>query len=180
MRALWLTREHTQTILMHARDAAPHEACGLLAGHNGRVLRVIPAANVATEPETRYEIDPVALAQHLPGFAAAGLDLIGFYHSHPQGKPIPSPTDIRESHYPDAAYLIVGLRGNDPKLAAWRIQAGRVDAIALHIGDNPPPESVDDTLSPAQRVAIVMTACVAFALMLAISLALLPPAPPIP
>ncbi len=38
---------------------------------------------------------------------AAGLDLLGIYHSHPNGKNEPSQRDIERAYYPDAAYFVV-------------------------------------------------------------------------
>jgi hypothetical protein len=59
------------------------------------------------------------------------------------------------------------------------MRAGQVSEVPLHIGSTPPlPES--SALSPAQKTAILLSALIAFALLIVVSLSLLPPAPLIP
>jgi proteasome lid subunit RPN8/RPN11 len=179
MNALWLTPEQARMIAQHALDEAPREACGLIGGVDGRAEAVIPARNVAAEPETTYELDPRTLVEAMRQFHEAGLSLIGLYHSHPGGPPSPSQSDIALATYPDTAYVIVGLRAGEPELAAWRIRHGRVERLALHVGTEPPPADTGP-MSQAQKAAVILTALLAVAAFLAIAISLLPPAPRIP
>jgi proteasome lid subunit RPN8/RPN11 len=179
MNHLWLTEEQAKQIAHHARDEAPLEACGLIAGEGIRARKVIPVENIASEPQTRFIMDPAALSKHLPALEIAGLRLLGFYHSHPNGEPIPSPTDLREVTYPDVAHVIVGLKHRKPRLAAWSVRHGRVGRVELHIGDHPPELKQDPPLSRAQQAAIIITALIAFSIVVVVSLHLLPPAPSI-
>jgi proteasome lid subunit RPN8/RPN11 len=110
-------------IVAHARDEAPREACGLLAGRDGGITRVIRCANVHPTPTTRYVIDPREQLKAFRSIEAAGEELGGIYHSHPVSQPYPSPTDRAEAHYPDAFYLLVSLRTTDPEVRAFRIGA---------------------------------------------------------
>jgi len=180
---LWLSSALAKQIIAHAHEEAPHEVCGLLVGDAQQVTQVIPVANVAQDPEHHYMLDPHALSQHLPQIVNSGQELIGFYHSHPSGKPIPSPTDIKEAHYPDSVYLIVGLAAKHTEIAAWHINNLQVDRVNLHISDSPPefiatPETPD--LSTAQRNAIILSALFAVLMVITLSLALLPAPPPLP
>jgi hypothetical protein len=75
--------------------------------------------------------------------------------------------------------LIVGLRGNEPQFAAWQIRHSRVDALPLHVGTDAPQVEAN-TLSKTQRFAIILSALLAFILMIGLSIYLLPPAPEIP
>jgi proteasome lid subunit RPN8/RPN11 len=102
----------------HARDEAPREACGLLAGRGGGISRVIRCKNV---PTTRYVIDPREQLRAFRSIDAAGEELVGIYHSHPVSQPYPSPTDRAEAHYPDVFYVLVSLRTGDPEVRAFRI-----------------------------------------------------------
>lgn len=80
----------------HARAEAPRECCGLLVGRGHHVHHAVPTRNIAERP-TRYEIDP---ADHFPVIRearAAGLEVLGAYHSHPTGPAAPSPTDLAEA-----------------------------------------------------------------------------------
>ena len=179
MTTLCLTDEQAQAIVRHVLAEVPREACGLIAGRDSRAESIIPALNTAVDPLHFYEIDHRALVQSIFEIERSGLALIGIYHSHPTGDPIPSQTDIARAAYPDVAYLIVGLRGGEPRLSGWRIRHHEVEPVTLHIGAAP-PEAAPDPLSKSQKAAILISVIVAFVFMIVLSLSLLPPAPPIP
>ena len=105
-------------------------------------------------------------------------ELVGFYHSHPKGKPIPSQEDISDAYWPDAIYVIAGLKRNNPSLAAWRIINGRVSSVGICTGKKY-SEVASDEMSNAQKTAIIVGAVVVLAILIFVSLTLLPPAPPI-
>jgi proteasome lid subunit RPN8/RPN11 len=176
VQVLWLTHDQADQISAHARAEAPREACGLIAGTDGRALDIVPVANAAADPLHHYLMDPAQMTRAMLGFERRGLGLIGIYHSHPHSDPIPSPVDVRQAAYPDTTYLIVGLKHPESQLAAWSIRAGAVERVDLHIGFEGPPE-LPRSLSRAQIAAIVLSAVLVVALMLALSLSLLPPAP---
>src|SRR5215469_4444827 len=96
-----------QRILTSVRADSLRENCGLLAGREDVITHVFPAANVATNPVTAYEIAPKEIFDRMRDMRAAGLDFLGIYHSHPNGKNEPSPRDIESAYYPDAAYFII-------------------------------------------------------------------------
>jgi proteasome lid subunit RPN8/RPN11 len=85
--------------------------------------RTIRCANVAATPAVRYRIDPREQLAAFRSMDSAGEELVGIYHSHPASVPYPSPTDRNEAFYPDAAYVLVSLRGGEPELRAYRILA---------------------------------------------------------
>jgi desampylase len=176
---VWLSEAVAREMVRHARDGAPEEVCGLLAGQAGKVERVIPVENVAADRRHHYEMSAVALSRHLPALEREGLELVGFYHSHPNSDPIPSASDVAQATYPRTPYIIVGLRQHEARLAAWLMDKGQVERVHLHIGLNP-PEVIDQDVSPAQRFAILWAALLAFFILLVLSLILLPPAPIIP
>lgn len=175
MHNLWLPEEQARAIVEHARAEHPREACGLLAGAGNRVSLVLPLPNSAADPLHQFRIDESALVKSVFEIEEKGLPLLGIYHSHPNGDPIPSSVDIREAAYPDCAYVIIGLLGS-PQLAAWNIQNRVVTPVELSIGLEP-PETRDVSLSQAQKAAVVAGAVLAFIFMLVLSLSLLPPAP---
>jgi len=175
---LWLSHELARQISHHALSEQPREACGVLLGAGEQVKRVIPITNTAGDPLRHYHMDERELARVIGG--VDGLNLVGFYHSHPKSEPIPSPEDVKHAHYPATPYLIVGLKDlNQPQWAAWRIDYAQVSRVELHVGDAPPPLD-HQALSTRARIAILTSALIAFILMIIISLSLLPPAPPIP
>src|SRR3546814_18866068 len=61
-----------------------------LTGADGEIGQAVPAANVASDPRRTFEIDPaVLLAAHRRARSEGGL-VLGHYHSHPGGRPMPS------------------------------------------------------------------------------------------
>ena len=173
---LWLTPAQADSIAQYALDARPQEACGLIAGIGERASQIIPITNAANEPNHHFRLDDRQFTTAMFEIERAGLSLIGLYHSHPATDPIPSQTDIHQAAYPDTAYLIVGLRSGEARLAAWEIRAAEVNPADLYVGtDMPIPQT--PALSRAEKTAIILAALIAFVFMLVLSLSLLPPAP---
>lgn len=81
------------TLLEEAQRAHPHECCGLLLGADGLVVCARPAANVHPRPDRHFEIDPLALIAAHKAARGGGMALLGYYHSHPNGRAQPSDTD---------------------------------------------------------------------------------------
>jgi proteasome lid subunit RPN8/RPN11 len=82
----------------------------MLIGVAGHVYESRRAANLSDHPD-RYLLDPRAHVAALRETRRRELQVVGFYHSHPHSVPVPSPTDLAESTYPDALQIIVGLSG---------------------------------------------------------------------
>lgn len=86
-------------MLGHTIAGYPFEVCGVFLGHPGpaaRVAEAVPVVNRETEsPRVRYQIAPEDLI-HIQGAARArGLEILGYYHSHPDHPARPSETDRR-------------------------------------------------------------------------------------
>jgi proteasome lid subunit RPN8/RPN11 len=108
--------EHVATtvidqVVARAREAAPEECCGVLIGSRGSVEEAVATRNLAETPTTRFLIDPKGHLDALRDARGRGLDVVGFYHSHPRSAALPSPIDVSEASYPDHLFLIVGLGG---------------------------------------------------------------------
>lgn len=99
------------TLLDDSRRAAPAECCGLLLGpppgQGARIVRAVAAANVHPDPYRHFEIDPAALIAAHRAERDGGLPLIGYYHSHPGGHPIPSATDCEHASGDGRVWAIV-------------------------------------------------------------------------
>lgn len=80
----------------------------MLLGVAGHVYESRRASNLSDHPD-RYLLDPRAHVAALRETRRRELQVVGFYHSHPHSPPVPSPTDLAESTYPDALQIIVGL-----------------------------------------------------------------------
>ena len=131
-------------IVGQARREAPNEACGIIVGDRpaadgGRALRWAPLRNQLASP-FRYAIDPNDLLRITMETDDADEVFWAIVHSHLASPARPSPTDVRESHYPDSLYVLVSLDASeaDPStgaasLRAWRIVDGGVHEVALTI-----------------------------------------------
>lgn len=102
-----------------AGAAAPREACGLLFGEAGRISGFVETANVADMPEMRFEIDPAALFAALRAERAGGPPLLGYWHSHPSGDPMPSATDAAMAAPDGKLWIILGAED----VTCWRAGA---------------------------------------------------------
>jgi len=127
-----------ERIVAHARESAPNEACGLLAGKDGVPGRAIRCANVDETPMTRYRPDPRDLIRAFREMDDRGEDLVAIYHSHPASPAYPSPTDRAESadergepRYPGAVYVLVSVRTDEPEIRAFRIKDDIVTELVL-------------------------------------------------
>jgi proteasome lid subunit RPN8/RPN11 len=106
--------------LLAEADAEPaREVCGLLFGGDSHIGAAQRTANVADDPARTFEIDPAALFAALRAERGGGPRLIGHYHSHPNGRPEPSPRDLAAAE-PGRLWLIIG--GNMARL--WRAAPG--------------------------------------------------------
>lgn len=112
----------------------PAEACGLLAGLNDRVSQLYPVTNIL-HSQVRYQMDPQEQLRAFQDIDDAGLELLGIYHSHPNGPDKPSPTDIAEAYYPQAVYLIWSLKTGIWRCHGYKIQKGVVKETPLSILD---------------------------------------------
>lgn len=117
---LWLSSALHEGLLSAAHSAHPHECCGLLFGQNGSVDRFLPTANVAADPARTFEIDPAALIGAERETRLGGDRLIGYYHSHPNGRAEPSRCDA-ESAAPDGRLWLLIAGGT---VTGWRARRG--------------------------------------------------------
>lgn len=113
----------------------PFEVVGILAGdrRSGRITTAQPLTNQDAErPGDRYVVDGLALMKAERALEAQGLDILGYYHSHPDHPAMYSDTD-RDLALPTMAYLITSVRGPDapatePRSAetrCWRLRDDR-------------------------------------------------------
>ena len=87
----------------------------MLLGH-GAIEEARPAANVASDPLRRFEIDPQALVDAHRAARSGAPEVLGYYHSHPTGPAAPSTTDRATSSGDGKVWAIVGEDG----VTFWR------------------------------------------------------------
>ncbi len=106
----------------------------MLIGAAGTIALAVRARNIAGEP-ARFLIDPVDHIRARRDAYDSGLDVVGFYHSHPHSAPVPSETDLAEATYPNHLYAIVGLKGEAADVRVYRFTG---TAFELQIADAGP------------------------------------------
>jgi desampylase len=122
-----------EELLAKACQQPACECCGLLAGRDGIITHALPATNAATDPAVSYEIAPEELFRLMREMRAARLELLGIYHSHPNGKNEPSPRDVERAYYPDAACFIISPRSAAARpVRAFSIRDGHVIELEIH------------------------------------------------
>ncbi|WP_066794113.1 M67 family metallopeptidase [Sphingomonas soli] len=124
-----ISRCVVELIQREAEAAAPLEACGLLFGEEHLISGAEPCANVAEEPDTRFEIDPAALFAALRAERAGGRRIAGYWHSHPSGEASPSATDVAMAQPDGKLWLIAG--GGD--LTAWRATRAGLERLKIEL-----------------------------------------------
>jgi proteasome lid subunit RPN8/RPN11 len=127
-----ISRELLDDVIAHAHADAPNECVGMIASRDGEAVSVHRARNAAASP-LRYEIDGMEQYRIQTAIEDAGLELGAIYHSHTRSDPLPSQTDINLAFYPEALYVIVGLRADEPDVRAWRIVDGQVSEAQLEV-----------------------------------------------
>jgi len=94
----------------HGEAAYPRECCGILLGGADRTAAVaIPAQNASNHPWNHYEVAPLDLIRAERKAREAGLQIIGFYHSHPDHPAYWSVTDLAEAHWIGCSYVITAI-----------------------------------------------------------------------
>lgn len=118
-------------IVAHAREEAPDECCGMIAGRDGAAVSVYPATNIE-HSHLRFMIDPKEQLQIDRQIEQAGLELTAIYHSHTRTAPKPSETDmIYAKLWPGVLWVIVGLANEQPEVRIWRMDDGHVTEAEL-------------------------------------------------
>ena len=116
-------------IRRHGEAAYPAECCGALVGRaEGEakaVVRLAPTVNRRTDDPPRYLIAPDDLRRLEARVRAEGLEIVGYYHSHPDHPAAPSAFDADHA-WPWYSYVIVRVdRGRGADLASWRLDDDR-------------------------------------------------------
>lgn len=126
-----LSAEQMAAITRHGEQAYPYEGCGLLLGRqvDGHMVveEILPVDNAreSDAQHNRYLIPPDAVLKGERVAAQKGLDVIGFFHSHPDHPERPSDFD-RDHAWPWYAYLITSVQqGRAAKTAAWTLVEDR-------------------------------------------------------
>jgi proteasome lid subunit RPN8/RPN11 len=128
--SLVLRTEDVRRIRRHGEESFPYECCGVLIGRPGPESRIVESI-IAVENErgdsrhNRFLITPDTLLKAEKEARARGLDVLGFYHSHPGAPARPSEYD-REHAWPAYSYVIVSVyEGESRDVTSWTLADDR-------------------------------------------------------
>ena len=121
-----------EQIASHGEAEDPHECCGILLGHleaSGQktLEALIPVSNARDEANrhNRFLITPDELLRGELQARKQGLDVVGFYHSHPDHPAVPSGYDLDHA-WPTYSYIIVSVNHTKAgDLFSWELEADR-------------------------------------------------------
>ena len=132
---LWISSHLAEKIRAHGAETYPHECCGALLGrdsesenHNSprEVLALFPLVNRRDDsPRNRFSVSSEDVMHADKSAQAQGLQVIGWYHSHPDHPARPSQYD-RDHAWPWYSYVIVAVHNGAPQdMTSWRLNDDR-------------------------------------------------------
>jgi proteasome lid subunit RPN8/RPN11 len=133
-----ISAEMLGEMLVHARDEAPNECCGVVGvvpasgGEPAKAMRMRRARNVHASPK-RFEIDGRDVIRAMSEFEESGWEIGAIYHSHTHTAPYPSQTDINfAAHWPGVEWIIIGLADpGEPEIRSYLIEEGIVREVEI-------------------------------------------------
>jgi proteasome lid subunit RPN8/RPN11 len=131
MQKLQLNETQAQEIRAHGVETYPHECCGALLGAESDACREVRGlhklVNRRTDsPRNRFSVTAEDVRDAENAAQKAGLEVLGWYHSHPDHPALPSEYD-REHAWPWYSYVIVSIMSGEPQaIASWRLTDDRM------------------------------------------------------
>ena len=130
---LELDRGFFDEMVEHGLAGFPNEACGLLAGKEGRPIKFFAMTNQDASPVS-YRLDPREQLEVFTELDDEGWDLLGIFHTHTHSEAYPSDTDRKQAFYPEATYLVMSLsERSNPVLRGFTMQDGLVEEQEVRI-----------------------------------------------
>jgi len=115
-----------ESIIQHAREDFPIECCGIIAGKDNLVERIIRVEN-ELQSETEFSMNGDEVNAALKEIDLYGLEFMGVYHSHPSSTAYPSFSDVNKAIFPEVDHLIISLKDqNNPKIRNFKIKGSSV------------------------------------------------------
>jgi proteasome lid subunit RPN8/RPN11 len=143
--SLWISGQIAEKIRAHGAETYPHECCGALLGRDSNavlkndrgdgsldgareILGLFPLINRRDDsPRNRFSLTPADVMAAEKAASAQGLEVVGWYHSHPDHPARPSEYD-RDHAWPWYSYIIVSVQNGAPQdMTSWRLNDDRAE-----------------------------------------------------
>lgn len=132
---LWISGQLAEKIRAHGAETYPHECCGALLGRDGdathpdvarEVLALFPLVNRRDDsPRNRFSVTAEDVLDADKAAQKQGMEVIGWYHSHPDHPARPSQYD-QDHAWPWYSYIIVSVHNGSPQdMTSWRLNDDR-------------------------------------------------------
>ena len=132
---LCISKPLADKIRAHGAETYPHECCGALLGRDSElkeqgapreVRSLFPLVNRRDDsPRNRFSVSAEDVRGAEKAAREQGLEVVGWYHSHPDHPARPSQYD-REHAWPWYSYIIVSVEDGSPQdLTSWRLNDDR-------------------------------------------------------
>jgi proteasome lid subunit RPN8/RPN11 len=131
METIEISENIAREIRAHGAESYPHECCGALLGIDAENLREVRALHKLVNrrddsPRNRFSVTSDDVRDADRAAQKSGIEVIGWYHSHPDHPSLPSEYD-REHAWPWYSYIIVSVMDGIPgKMASWRLTDDRL------------------------------------------------------
>jgi proteasome lid subunit RPN8/RPN11 len=150
MESIAVTENLLREIRAHGAETYPHECCGALLGLDAENFREVRALHKLVNrrddsPRNRFSVTSDDVRDAELAAQKNGLEVIGWYHSHPDHPALPSEYD-REHAWPWYSYIIVSvMEGKPGVIASWRLTDDRMRFD---------PEKISPEISAQQSSAV--------------------------
>lgn len=131
---LYLNKKQVDELVEHSDRESPNEACGILAGMEGRVEKIYRMSNADKSSRTFF-MDPKEQLKVMKEIRNQGLEMAGIYHSHLETEAYPSAHDVKLAYYPEVSYVIVSLKDKaNPGIRSFKIVEGKITEEEVKAG----------------------------------------------
>lgn len=132
-----IPRKITNQLLHLAQISPDLEICGLIGGKNGLPTSCYPVKNSSEHPQQRFQLEAAQQIAAMSTMRESGEELFAIYHSHPTAPAQPSVTDLEQTAYPDALYLIISLNTKGIlELRGFKIENKTAKEIGLSLSED--------------------------------------------
>ena len=144
---LWISGHLAEKIRAHGQETYPHECCGALLGRDAdaaagtdsekdaiaperEILSLFPLVNRRDDsPRNRFSVTSEDVLAAERAAREQGLEVVGWYHSHPDHPARPSQYD-RDHAWPWYSYIIVSVQSGAPQeMTSWRLNDDRQEFL---------------------------------------------------